>query len=214
MAGNNNAPFGFRQWSGTGSAPTYEQVTVGPGGIAGGIASNAAAIFYGDPVVRGEGGASTLVQAAGSAGTGTVTLAGVFQGCKYLSTANKRTTWSNFWPGSDVSTANAGATEAYIINDPNAKFLAQSDSTGLATADIASNLDFNIGTGSTANGISGAFLIHGGAVSAAYPFRFYDLVWAPPGANGVSLAATAAPFNYAIVAFNNVETRTIIAPNT
>jgi hypothetical protein len=211
---NTNAPFGFRQWSGTGSAPTYEQVTIGPGGISGGIAFNAAAIYYGDPVARADSGASTLVQAAGSAGTGTVTLAGVFQGCKYLSTANKRTTWSNYWPGSDVTSANAGATEAYIINDPNAKFVAQTDSTGFAAADIGSNVDFNIGTGTTANGLSGAFLIHGGATSSAYPFRFYDLVWAPPGANGVSLVGTAAGFNYAIVGFNNVETRNLTAPNT
>jgi hypothetical protein len=211
---NTNTPFGFRQYSGLGSAPTYEQVTIGPGGISGGIAFNAAAIYYGDPVARADSGASTLVQAAGSAGTGTVTLAGVFQGCKYLSTAAKRTTWSNYWPGSDVTSANAGATEAYIINDPNAKFIAQTDSTGFAAADIGSNVDFNIGTGTTANGLSGAFLIHGGATSSAYPFRFYDLVWAPPGANGVSLVGTAAGFNYAIVGFNNVETRNLTAPNT
>ena len=49
---NNNAPFGFRQYSGTGSSPTYEQITVGPGGISGGIAYNAGAIYCGDPVVR------------------------------------------------------------------------------------------------------------------------------------------------------------------
>jgi hypothetical protein len=211
---NTNAPFGFRQVSGTGSAPTFEQVTVGAGGISGGIVFNQAAIYFGDPVVRLESGASTLAQAAGSAGTGTVTLAGVFQGCKYLSTANKRTTWSNYWPGSDVTSANAGATEAYIINDPNAQFLAQADSTGVAAADIGSNIDFNIGTGTTSNGLSGAFLIHGGATSSAYPFRLLNLVWAPPGANGVSTVGTAAAYNYAIVAFNNVETRVLTAPNT
>jgi hypothetical protein len=211
---NVNAPFGFRQWSGTGSAPTYEQVTVGPGGISGGIAFNQAAFYFGDPVVRLGSGASTLAQAAGAAGTSTVTLAGIFQGCKYLSTAQKRTTWSNYWPGSDVATGNAGATEAYIINDPLAQFLAQSDSTGVAAADIGSNIDFNIGTGNAANGISGAFLIHGGSANAAYPFRLLNLVWAPPGAQGVSVAGTAAAFNYAIVGFNNVETKNLTAPNT
>ena len=40
---NTNAPFGFRQYSGTGSAPTYEQVAVQ-------IAYNATNIFFGDPV--------------------------------------------------------------------------------------------------------------------------------------------------------------------
>ena len=39
---NTAAPFGFRQYSGTGSAPTYEQVAVR-------VAYNASAIYYGDP---------------------------------------------------------------------------------------------------------------------------------------------------------------------
>jgi hypothetical protein len=211
---NSNSPFGFRQYQGLGSAPTYEQFTIGPGGLSGGIAYNASAIYYGDPVARADSGASTLVQAAGSAGGSTVTMAGVFVGCKYLSTAQKRTTWSNYWPGSDVTSANAVATEAYIINDPNAQFLVQSDSTGVAAADLGANNDFNIGTGTASNGISGAYLIHGGATTAAYPFRALNLVWAPPGANGVSTSGTAAAYNYVIVAFNNVETKNATAGNT
>jgi hypothetical protein len=211
---NVNAPFGFRQYAGLGSAPTYEQVTFGPGGLSGGIAYNSGAIYYGDPCVRSGSGVNTLIQAAGSAGGSTVTMAGIFQGCKYLSTAQKRTTWSNYWPGSDVTAANAVATEAYLINDPNAKFLVQADSTGVQAADLGANVDFNIGTGSTATGISGAFLIHTGAAGAAYPFRLWDLVWAPPGANGVSTSGTAAAYNYVIVGFNNVETKNTAAENT
>ena len=46
---NTNAPFGFSQYMGTGSAPTYEMVT-------GLIAYNTANIFYGDPVFRGNDG--------------------------------------------------------------------------------------------------------------------------------------------------------------
>src|ERR1700684_1224162 len=103
---NVSAPFGFRQWSGTGSAPTYEQVTFGNAGLVGGIAYNAGAIYFGDPVVRSSVGVGTLIQAAGAAGGSTVTLAGIFIGCKYLSTAQKRTVWSNYWPGSDVTSAN------------------------------------------------------------------------------------------------------------
>ena len=203
---NVSAPFGFRQWSGTGSAPTYEQTTLGSGGIA----YNAAAIYYGDPVVRAGSGASTIVQAAGSAGTGTVTLTGIFQGCKYLSTAQKRTTWSNYWPGSDVASTAQSTIEAYIINDPVAQFLVQADSTGVVQADVAANNDFNIGTGTAANGLSGAFLIHGGATSSAYPFRLVSLVTTPPGAPGTATGG----YNLAVVAFNNVETKNLTAPNT
>lgn len=203
---NTNAPFGLRQYSGTGSVPTFEQVTFGNGGID----YNAGAIYYGDPVVRQASGDGTLKQAAGSAGSSTVTLAGIFQGCKYLSSAAKRTTWSNYWPGSDVAAGAQSTIEAYVINDQNAQFLVQSDSTGLVQADVGANFDFNIGTGTTANGQSGAFLIHGGATTAAYPFRLVRLVLDPPGAPGTAAGA----FNYGVVAWNNVETKNSTAVNT
>jgi hypothetical protein len=208
---NTNTPFGFRQYSGTGSAPTYELVTFSNGGID----FNATVIYYGDPVVRAGSGDGTLKQAAGSATTSTVTMAGIFQGCKYLSLVVGRTVWSNYWPGgSPVTTGNQSTIEAYVINDPNAQFVAQSDSTGLAQADVGSNIDFNIGTGTTANGLSGAFLVHGGATNSAYPWRLVSLVWAPPGANGVATSGSAAAFNYGVVAFNNVETKNLTAVNT
>jgi len=204
---NNNAPFGFRQYRGRGTTPSYEQVTFGNGGID----FNTAAIYNGDPVVRSGTGDGTIKQAAGSAGGSTVTLTGIFQGCKYLSTATKKTEWSNYWPGgSPVTSGNQSTIEAYVITDTNAQFVAQSDSTGLAQADVGSNLDFNIGTGTTSNGLSGAFLIHTGATTAAYPFRFQELVLYPPGANGTQAGA----FNLAVVSFNNVEGINSTATNT
>lgn len=207
---NTNSPFGFSQYQGTGSSPTYEQVTIGANG-GGGIDYNATVIYKGDPVVRAGSGDGTIKQAAGSAGGSTVTMAGIFTGCKYLSTVTKKTEWSNYWPGgSPVTSGNQSTIEAYVINDPNAQFVAQSDSTGLVQADVGSNLDFNIGTGTAANGISGAFLIHGGATTAAYPWRFLSLTSFPPGAQGNQSGA----YNYGVVAFNNVETKNATAVNT
>lgn len=203
---NTNAPFGFRQYSGTGSPPTYELVAFGNGGIT----YNASAIYYGDPVVRVGSGNGTLAQAAGAAGGSTVTMAGIFYGCKYLSTAQKRTVWSNYWPGSDVASGNQATIEAYVVNDPNAKFVVQSDSTGVAQADVGSNFDFNIGTGTAANGLSGAYLLHTGVTTAAYPWRLVNLVLDPPGTNGTASGA----YNLAVVAFNNVETKNATASNT
>jgi len=204
---NTSAPFGFRQYRGRGSTPSYEQVAFRNGGID----YNASAIYKGDPVVRVGSGDGTLARAAGSAGGSTVTMAGIFDGCKYLSTVTKKPEWSNYWPGgSPVTSANQSTIEAYVINDPNAQFVAQSDSTGFVQADTGSNVDFNIGTGTTANGLSGAFLIHGGATTAAYPFTFIDLVLDPPGANGTASGA----YNLVIVAWNNVETRQLTAVNT
>jgi len=208
---NVNAPFGFREYSGTGVTPSYEQVTL----YNGGIDYNAAAIYFGDPVVRVGTGDGTIKQAAGSAGGSSVTMAGIFKGCKYYSLVVGRTVWSNYWPGgSPVTAGNQSTIEAYIINDPNAQFLVQSDSTGMAQADIGANVDFNIGTGNAANGLSGAYLIHTGSAATGFPFRFVGLVWFPPGANGVATSGAAAAYNYAVVAFANVETKTLTAVNT
>lgn len=205
---NVSGPFGFQQRQGTGSEPTYEQVTFRNGGIA----YNASAIYFGDPVNRQSDG--TVAQAPGSAGGSTVTMAGIFIGCKYLSTAQKRTVWSNYWPGSDVASTAQSTIEAYVVNDPNAQFLVQSDATGLAQTGVGSNFDFAIGTGTTGNGVSGAYLLHTAQTAAAYPFRLISLVTDPPGAPGTAqgaTAATASPYCYGVVAFNNVETKNATA---
>jgi len=192
---NTYAPFGFRQFSGTGSAPTYEQVVVK-------IKSDySTRIFFGDAVIPVNTG---YIQRATAS---TVQIAGVFVGCKYLSVSQKRTVWSNFWPGSD----NSGDVEAYIINDPNAKFLVQAKSnTNITQADIFANVQLSDGTdvgtygGNTATGIS-YMAITAPDVTATLPFKIVGLVTDPPGSNGTD---TASNGNYVIVAFNNATTRT------
>jgi len=189
---NNSAPFGFSQYKGTGSLPTYEQVAM--------FADyNASAIFFGDPVFRNSDGSVYVTT------PGTGTLAGVFVGCKYLSVAQKRTVWSNYWPGSDVASSNT--VECYVVNDPNAQFLVQvggSSSTGLTTADIGANVQFAYGTGSTATGVSGAYIVYNSqATTATLPFRVMAVPTDPPNAQGTQSGA----YNYVVVAFNNVETK-------
>ena len=185
---NTNAPFGFRQYQGTGSAPTYEQVAMT-------IASNdTTAIYFGDPVVPLNTG--YIAQASSNS----VQIAGIFVGCKYLSVSQKRTVWSNYWPGSD----NNGTVEAYVVNDPNAKFLAQTDATGAAQGDINANVGFAIGTGNAATGISGAYVdISTVNTTSTLPFRIVSLVTQPPGSAGTAAGA----YNWVVVAFNNVSTK-------
>lgn len=186
---NSNAPFGFRQYSGTGSAPTYEQVPVR-------IAYNASAIYYGDPVQPDSNGFVVV----GSPGT--TQIAGIFQGCKYLSVSQKRTVWSNYWPGSDVASSNV--VEGYIVNDPNAKFVAQTGATGVTAADINANVNFAIGTGNATSGISGAFVdMSTVQTTNTLPFRIVGLDVDPPGSPGTDAGA----YNLVIVAFNNVSTK-------
>jgi len=192
---NTFAPFGFSQSSGTGSSPTYEQVV-------GFCAYNAAAAYYGDPIYQNADGSVTP-------GTpGTAALAGVFVGCKYLSVSQKRTVWSNFWGAADVASGNN--VEVYYVNDPNAKFIAQvggSSSTGLVAADIGANVQFAYGTPNTMSGVSGAYIdiTVTPTTTATLPFRVVSLVTAPPGGNGTASGA----YNYAVVAFNNVATKTL-----
>jgi hypothetical protein len=192
---NTNAPFGFRQYGGTGSAPTYEQVAML-------IKSDyTTAIYSGDPVYALATGYISSGDPAGAQAA--VQIAGIFIGCKYLSVSQKRTVWSNYWPGSD----NSGDIEAYVVNDPNAKFIVQvggSSSTGLVQGDINGNVQFSYGTGNSATGISGAYIVYNSvATTATLPFRVVGLVTNPPGANGTELSA----YNQVIVAFNNVSTK-------
>jgi hypothetical protein len=192
---NTNAPYGFRQWSGTGSAPTYEQVAVQ-------IVYNASAIYYGDPVTPDSSG--YVVRSSSSGGSTDTQIAGIFVGCQYLSTSQKRVVWSNYWPGSDVASGNV--VTGYIINDPNAKFIAQTDGTGAAQTNVNNTVGFTIGSGNTANGLSGAFVnIATAGTDNTQPFKIVSLYDAPPGAPGTFSNGQA--YDYVIVAFNNVSTK-------
>lgn len=183
---NTNAPFGFRQYRGLGSAPTYEQ------SVRLIKSDNTTAIYFGDPVKSLNTGYITV-------GTAGAAIAGIFAGCKYLSTSQKRVVWSNYWPGSDAS----ADVEAYIINDPNAQFIVQAGGTAIGLEDIGENIDFNLGSGNSATGISGAFAESPG-VAGTLPFRVVGLVTQPPGANGTD---STSAYNQIIVSFNNVGTR-------
>lgn len=188
---NTAAYNGFQQYSGTGSSPTYEQVAVQ-------IAYNASAIYNGDPVNPDANG--YVVVGVTSSSSGNTQIAGVFIGCKYLSVSQKRTVWSNYWPGSDVASTNT--VEGYIINDPNAKFVAQFGNVSVSQSYVNSGVGFNIGTGNANNGISGAYLATL-ATDSTMPFKVVSLVTDPPGANGTESGA----YQKAIVAFNNVSTK-------
>jgi hypothetical protein len=202
---NKFAPFGFQQAKGTGSAPTYEQVT---GVIDSG---NGTPIYFCDPVDENAG---YIIQGNPSA----FPMAGVFVGCKYLSVSQKKTVWSNYWPGSD----SANPVEAYFINDPNAQFLVQTGNSAspgtvpVTQAMVGSMINFAVGSGNAASGVSGAYadtstiIASGTTGSAELPFRIVGLATNVPA---VATGAGAVPYdpaaanNYIIVAFNNVQTK-------
>lgn len=165
-----------------------------------------------------------------SSASGTVTVivpvAGVFAGCKYTSTSQKRTVWSNYWPGADAT----GDVTAYITTDPNAQFIvmtgnSNTTATAVGLANVGENISFayldsfNTGTetnGKTSTGLSTMFADQyslignssAGATTNAYlPFRIVSLANYTPGA--VSPLATidgndsTAAYNRIVVGFNN-----------
>lgn len=187
---NSAAYFGFLQDMGLGSTPTYEQVPRS-------LQYNAGAIYRGDPVTSQTDGTIAI------SSPGTTQIAGIFQGAKYLSTSQARTIWNAYWPGSDV--ASGQYPEAYIINDPNARFLVQSDATGLTLADVNANVQFTIGTPNAYTKQSGAYVTTPGA-TATLPFRVVELVITPV----LSFPAPeSGAYALAIVGFNNVDTKSL-----
>ena len=193
---NTNSPFGFRQYfGGSGGAPTFAQSTRL---IASG---NATAIYAGDPVMPVIGAATGYIT---QGSPGTTTLAGIFVGCKYLSTSQKRVVWNSYWPGSDAT----GDVEAYVVDDPNAQFVVQGNSTTfnitgslttVTSSVVGQYAQFAIGTGNTSTGQSGAYLNSVGT-TVTFPFIVRGLIVAPPGANG---ADPTTAYNQVIVGFNN-----------
>lgn len=185
---NTFAPFGFQHIGYLeGSAPT---AGVSVRKIASG---NATPIYYGDPVTSLSTGYITQSTA------GTTQIAGIFIGCKYLSTSQKRPIWLNYWPGSDAN----GDVEAYVIDSPNALFKVQAGgaATGILFANIQENVNFAIGTGSSSTGLSGAYADQTtlSPSTATRPFRVVSLITDPPGANG---SDSVSAYNYIVVAFN------------
>ena len=188
MVTNTNAPYGFKQYKGTGALPTFELNTRA-------IASNnTTAIYYGDAVIP------LTTGYIGQATASTVRMEGVFYGCKYVSTSQKRTVWSNYWPGADAT----GDVEAYVCDDPNAQFMVQAGGTNIGFANIGEYIQLNVGTGSTATGMSGMY-VESPATTVTLPFIVKALVADPPGVNGTNITGT---YNTLIVGFNNASTRT------
>ena len=151
---NQDAAFGFRQVGGLGSRPTSEGTSKYV------IASTqAGAIYAGDVVTAGNGttkyeGGGVIAQGyVGSSETDAVLNVGIFNGCFYDDPTTAKPTFKNYWPG-DVTVTNpsAGAT-AFVYDNPDDLFEAQSSGT-LTQAIVGRGIDMGYTAGSTVNGRS------------------------------------------------------------
>jgi hypothetical protein len=185
---NLQSAFGFRHIGYLpGGAPDYQQLTRQI------QSSNATKIFNGDPVIKST---SFMAQASNN----TTTIEGIFVGCNYVPTGGLLTLQpSPFWPGSAASDGTG-----YVINAPNALFLAAALNTAIVTADIGKMVGFSIGTGSTVGGgFSGATvdqstLSTNVTASLTLPFQVFSLY------QGIGNGADATtPFNWVVLTLNN-----------
>jgi hypothetical protein len=188
---NTQATFGFKHIGYvSGAAPDYQMAS---GLIA---SANTTKIFRGDPVIIDPTTGKIKQAAAGSSQA----LAGVFDGCVYTPVGGTPQ-WSPFWPGGGASVDPT----AYFINAPGALFQVAAFNTSIVTANIQENVDFNIGTGNTTTGFSGATVDQSTlATTNTLPFR----VIAPCttagnfGITGNGSDPTTA-YGWCVVAFNN-----------
>lgn len=180
-------------------------------------------------VVANSGATISATSTASGTVTVIVPIAGIFNGCQYLSTATKRQEWSPYWPGSGSN----GDVQAKVIADPNARFLVQTansntTATAVGLAQVGQNISFNWNdsvttgetNGNTASGQSTFFADQfsligssaaGPAVNAFLPFRIIGLANYIPGQASplVSINGNdhSSGYNDIIVGFNNAMPR-------
>ena len=90
--------------------------------------------------------------------------------------------------------------QAFVVDDPNARFKVQANATGLPFSKIGQNVQLVVGTGNTITGQSGMTVNGTAAATATYPFILVELVTDPSGANGTD---PTSGYNQVIVQFNN-----------
>jgi len=151
---NSNGAFGLRPYGILGSAANTTGTTEYR------IASdNSNPIFQGMAVIPLAGGVIDDLQAAAG---GTVSIAGVFNGCEYVSSTTGETIFSNTWPGSGADSN--FPVKAFLYDNPAQLFtiatsnvVAAANTEAEIRAAVFANIAFATGnSGSTTTGISSA----------------------------------------------------------
>jgi hypothetical protein len=206
---NVQSPFGFVQVGTASGAPNFAQAgSASPYRIKSGFVT---AIFFGDAVrmwVSGDdasGAAGYLTPWVVGDGTGSATkiLVGIFVGCKYYSTSQKKTVWNNYYPGSDAT----GDVEAFVVDDPSSEWMVQGGAAALGYATIGQTIDIAASpVGNTTTGQSGMSVVSP-STTVTSPFKIVNLVTSPPGSPGRDITSG---YNNVIVAFNNQQFKALL----
>jgi len=201
---NVQGPFGFVQVGTASGPPNFAQNENPPYRIASGYGT---AIFFGDAVRMNVSGPTGYIEQwanGDGADAATKILVGIFVGCSYYSTSQKKTVWSNYWPGSDAT----GDVAAMVVDDPNSQWKVQAGiGSAITQASIGQTADIvATPTGNTVTGISGMSLSTP-TTTATLPFKVVNVITTPPGANGTDLTT---PYNNVIVSFNNQQYKALL----
>ena len=163
---NTNGPFGLRPIRHNGGG----QIRASEYSIASEYNTN---IFTGD-VVELSGTGRNVTKAAASNPDNI----GVFAGCRYVTSAGKQV-FSQYWPASTTATDIV----AFVYDDPNIVFEVQADAA--AVGEMGVLVTWNVGTGSTVTGQSGAYaVVNGKTDTTGEPLRVMGIVQRPDNAYG------------------------------
>lgn len=199
---NVQGAYGFKRWGTASSAPNFAFSSNTPYVIAAGYAT---AIYFGDAVRMNSSGPSGYIeQWANGDGSATKILVGIFLGCQYYSTSQKKTIQNNYWPGSDAT----GDVTAFVADDPNSLWEVQAGIGSAITKTSFGQTADIVATpvGNTTTGVSGMSLSTP-TTSATLPFKVVNVVTTPPGANGTDLTT---PYNNVVVAFNYQQFKSLV----
>ena len=212
---NVSGPYGFLQ-VGTASGPDNFASAGSPKPYKI-VANSAQSFFNGDAVrlvVSGDTdysasatGAYIIPWANGDgAGSATKILVGIFVGCEYYSTSQKKTIYNNYFPGTD----SASDAVAYVVDDPMSLWQVQCGTTNAIGVNVGMAVDVGssgIIAGNTTTGQSKMFLSNTFTTTATLPFKIVNQVTSPPGANGTDQTTA---YNNVIVAFNNQQYKALL----
>lgn len=134
-------------------------------------------------------------------------LAGILWGVTYYSQSQQATTYSKYWPGSDVASGSTIIAHVLPVSTAVPYFFYGQTSNSNTTAtqvtfgSVGENIDIQIGTGSTLSGMSGAYLDqYLTGTTATVPFRIVDL-WSNY-TNGAGPGTAASAYNWLVVQAN------------
>lgn len=158
------------------------------------MAYNASACYNGDALKASSGKLAVITDFQGSSSA----WAGVARIFTWVSTAQGRRVWQNYYPGTD-SQGNVDV-DVGFVNNPQALFIVQAD--GLVQqSDVGAFTGATTGSGSAASGMSGMSLYHTTTGSlGTFPLYVHSLVQAPA-------TDPASAYNLVVVGFTTNVTR-------